>query len=90
MTTEVLMQLLLQFGLVPGLFVWLLFTNQKEHNTERINSLDREKQLMEHITKSDEALAQFATSLNKIGETLNGVDKSMCFLQRDVEQLKAR
>jgi hypothetical protein len=90
MTTEVMMQLLLQFGLVPGLFVWLLFTNQKEHKVARESSQTREQRLMEHIAKSDETLTQFAVSLSKIGETLNTIDKSMGYLQRDVENLKAR
>jgi septal ring factor EnvC (AmiA/AmiB activator) len=90
MTPEVMSQLILQFGVVPGLFVWLLFTNQKEHKISRESSQTREQQLMEHISKSDETLNQFATSLAKIGETLNTIDKSMCYLQRDVEGLKAK
>ena len=90
MTTEVMMQLLLQFGLVPGLFVWLLFTNQKEHRVARESSQLRERQLMEHISKSDETLTQFAISLSKLGETLNTIDKSMGYLQRDVEKLKEK
>jgi len=44
--------------------------------------------LMEHISKSDETLNRFAASLAKIGETMNGMDKSMGYLQRDVEALK--
>ena len=88
MTTEVISQLLLQFGVVPGLFIWLLFNNQKEHKISRESSQTREQQLMEHIAKSDETLNQFAASLAKIGETLNTIDKSMCYLQRDVEELK--
>ena len=83
MTTEVIMQLALQFGLVPGLFVWLLVSNQKEHKFEREKSQEREVKLMEHISKSDE-------TLTKIGETLAQIDKSMAFLQRDVEELKAK
>lgn len=90
MTTEVLMQLALQFGLVPGLFVWLLFTNQKEHRSEREKSQERERQLMESLSKSDRVLEDFAKSLAKIGETLDGMDKNMGYLQRDVEELKAK
>ena len=90
MTTEVISQLLLQFGVVPGLFIWLLFNNQKEHKISRESSQTREQQLMEHIAKSDEALNKFADSLAKIGETLNTIDKSMAFLQRDVEDLKTK
>jgi len=88
MTTEVISQLILQFGVVPGLFIWLLFNNQKEHKISRESSQTREQQLMEHIAKSDETLNQFAASLAKIGETLNTIDKSMSYLQRDVENLK--
>jgi len=90
MTTEVLSQLLLQFGVVPGLFIWLLFNNQKEHKISRESSQTREQQLMEHIAKSDETLNHFAASLAKIGETLNTIDKSMGYLQRDVESLKEK
>jgi archaellum component FlaC len=90
MTTEVMMQLLLQFGLVPGLFVWLLYNNQSEHKIEREKSQERERQLMEHIQKSDENMNKFADSLSKIGETMNTIDKSMGYLQRDVEGLKKR
>ena len=83
MTAEVIMQLLLQFGLVPGLFVYLLFDTRKEHKEQIEESRLREQQLMQHIAKSDE-------TLTKIGETLNLIDKSMAFLQRDVEELKAK
>lgn len=88
MTTEVMMQLLLQFGLVPGLFVWLLYNNQREHKFEREKSQERERQLMEHIAKSDENMNKFADSLSKIGDTMNTIDKSLCYLQKDVENLK--
>ena len=88
MTTEVIAQLCLQFGLVPGLFVWLLFTNQKEHKSDREKSQERERKLMEHLSKSDENMNKFASSLEKIGETMNSLDKSMGYLQRDVEELK--
>lgn len=90
MTTEVIVQLILQFGLIPGLFVWLLYNNQKEHKTEREKSQEREQQLMEHISKSDKTLDNFAASLAKLGETMNSLDKNMGYLQRDVEDLKAK
>jgi septal ring factor EnvC (AmiA/AmiB activator) len=87
---EVVAQLILTVGVVPTLLVFLVYSDRKERKEEREKSQDRERQLMDHISKSDETLNQFAASLAKIGDTLNGMDKSMGYLQRDVEELKAK
>ena len=99
MTPEVIAQLAVQFGLIPTLVIYLVYTDRKDRNerearyiedtkVEREKSQERERQLMNHIAKSDENMNKFADSLDKIGETLNGMDKSLNYLQKDVEGLK--
>ena len=90
MTAEAITQMILTVGVVPALLVFLVYSDRRERKEEREKSQEREIKLMEHISKSDEALNQFAASMAKIGETMNTIDKSMCYLQRDVEALKAK
>ncbi len=88
MTMDVLVQLILTAGIIPALLVYLVFTDRVERKAEREKSQEREVKLMEHISKSDATLNQFAESLRQIGDTMNSMDKSMGYLQRDVEELK--
>lgn len=88
MTPEVIAQMVLSIGVVPTLLFFLVYSDRKERKEEREKSQNREIKLMEHISKSDENMNKFASSLEKIGETLNSLDKSMGYLQRDVEELK--
>ena len=90
MTAEVITQLILSVGVVPTLLVFLVYSDRKERKDERDKSQGREIKLMEHISKSDENMNKFASSLEKIGDTMNSLDKSMGYLQRDVEELKAK
>ena len=88
MTPEVVAQMILTVGVVPTLLVFLVYSDRKERKEEREKSMDRERALMEHIAKSDENMNKFADSLDKISDTLNGMDRNMGYLQRDVEELK--
>lgn len=101
MTPDVIAQFAIQFGLVPTLVIYLVYTDRKDRNEretrymedakgEREKAQERERAYMDHISKSDENMNKFAESLSKIGETLNTIDKSMCYLQRDVEELKSK
>ena len=83
-------QMILSIGVVPTLLVFLVYSDRKERKDEREKSQNREVKLMEHIGKSDENMNKFASSLEKIGDTMNSLDKSMGYLQRDVEELKAK
>jgi len=86
----VIAQMILSIGVVPTLLVFLVYSDRKERKDEREKSQNREVKLMEHIGKSDENMNKFASSLEKIGDTMNSLDKSMGYLQRDVEELKAK
>jgi len=89
MTPEVITQLILSVGVVPTLLVFLVYSDRKERKEEREKSMNREISLMDHISKADENMSKFASSLEKIGDTMNSLDKSLCYLQRDVEDLKS-
>jgi len=90
LTPEVIAQMILSIGVVPTLLVFLVYSDRKERKDEREKSQCREVKLMEHIGKSDENMNKFASSLEKIGDTMNSLDKSMGYLQRDVEELKGK
>jgi len=90
LSPEVIAQMILSIGVVPTLLVFLVYSDRKERKDEREKSQNREVKLMEHIGKSDENMNKFASSLEKIGDTMNSLDKSMGYLQRDVEELKAK
>lgn len=81
MTGEMIVQIAMSCGVIPALFVWLLFDTRKEHKEQIVKAEEREKQLMQHIEKSDE-------TQRKICETLNSMDKTMTCLQHDIEALK--
>jgi len=88
MDVATIVEAAIRLGVIPSLFVYLLFDTRKEHAEQIKEAHDRERQLMESLAKSDGVLENFAASLNKIGETLNGMDRSLSFLQKDVENLK--
>lgn len=74
MTAEVIVQLTMSLGVIPGLFIWLLFDTRKEHKEQIQESKERERQLMAHIEKSDENQREIVTTLK--------------LMQRDIEELK--
>jgi len=90
MTSEMVVQLVMSFGIVPGLFVWLLFDTRKEHREQIGNSQERESKLMDHIRKSDDTQHEISLSITKISDTINSMDKTMGYLQKDVEELKGK
>ena len=108
MTPDMIFQMVLNYGVVPALLVFLVYSDRGERKSERAKSQereerliaeakverdksqDREDKLMFHIGKADANMSNFASSLEKIGDTMNSLDKSLCYLQRDVEDIKAK
>jgi len=137
LTTEVLVQLVLSFGVVPSLLVYLVYTDRQsrkeereerklemgraqdrelrmikesqdredkmlkesqdrenkileEARIEREKAQERERKFMDHISKADENMKNFSVSIKQMGDTMNTIDKSMSYLQRDVEALRAK
>jgi len=88
MNAEVITQMILTVGVVPALLVFLVYSDRKERKEERDKSQERELKLMQHISKSDENMNKFADSLAKVSGIMDNIDRSMGYLQRDVEDLK--
>jgi len=94
MDTEIIIQLITTFGIIPALFVWLLMyimgENKKDKADSRVReaalieeSRKREVALMEHISKSDIVLSEIMRSIEHI-------NSNMCTVQTDVAILKER
>ena len=83
MTTEIVIQLISMFGIIPALFVWLLMYIMAENKKDKEDSRKREIILMEHISKSDILLAEIMKSVER-------VNASMGLIQLDIAILKER
>ena len=83
MTTEIVIQLISMFGIIPALFVWLLMYIMSENKKDKEDSRNREITLMEHISKSDILLAEIMKSVER-------VNASMGLIQLDIAILKER
>lgn len=137
MTTDVLVQLVLSFGVVPSLLVYLVYTDRQsrkeereerklemgraqerelrmmkeaqeredkmaresqerenkileEAKIERDKAQERERKFMDHIAAADENMKNFSISIKQMGDTMNTIDKSMNYLQRDVEAMRVK
>lgn len=83
MTTEVVIQLVTSFGIIPALFVWLLMYIMAENKKDKDESRKREIVLMEHIGKSDIILSEIMRSIEHINSNVS-------IVQTDVAILKER
>jgi hypothetical protein len=83
MTTEIVIQLITSFGIIPALFVWLLMYIMAENKKDKEESRKREVILMEHIARSDILLAEIMKSVER-------VNASMGMIQVDIAILKER
>jgi len=90
LTPEVAVQLVMSLGVIPGLFVWLLFDTRSEHKKEKEESRKREDALMEHIKKSDETQSAIMKSTEQISASQQSMQNNMSLMQRDIEDLKKR
>lgn len=83
MTGTEIVQLILQVGVIPALFVWLLMYVMAEHKKDKEDSRKREDFLTEHIRKSDETQAAIMKSVEQISI-------SQALMQKDIERLKLK
>jgi len=105
MTTEVVIQLVTSFGIIPALFVWLLMyimaenKKDKEESRKREAALieesrSRESSLMEESRKRENTLMEHISKsdsvLTEIMKSVENINNSMCTVQIDVAILKER
>ncbi|HUV84283.1 MAG TPA: hypothetical protein VMV86_01155 [Methanosarcinales archaeon] len=83
MEPKTIIELVMALGVIPGLFVWLLFDTRKEHAVERLRSENREVELLSHIQKSDETQGRITESISKISD-------NMIAMRKDIEHLKSK
>lgn len=83
MATEVIIQLVTSFGIIPALFVWLLMYVMSENKKDKEESRKRESLLMEHISRSDALLDEIMKSVER-------VNNSMGIIQVDIAIMKGR
>ena len=83
MTTEIVIQLISMFGIIPALFVWLLMYIMSENKKDKEDSRKREIVLMEHISKSD-------ILMTGIMQSIENVNNSVGLIQTDIAILKER
>jgi len=82
-TPEVFVQLVMALGVIPALFVCLLFYTLKQHQADKLKSEQREQKLLKHIEKSDETHLEISGSIKEMSV-------SMQLMQKDIEILKDR
>ena len=66
MSLEMLLQLVMGFGVLPGLFVWLLLHVLKEHKADKEESRHREEKLMAHLEKTNESHERIAKAMESL------------------------
>jgi hypothetical protein len=71
----------MSLGVLPALFVWLLIDTRKEHKSDKEKAEHRERELLDHIQKSDETQREITNSITKISD-------NMFKMQLDIENLK--
>jgi transcriptional regulator of met regulon len=93
-TPETIIQIVVNLGVIPGLFVWLLTDTRKDSKKrEEIlhiqikdlneESTKRQTEWIEHMTKSDIMQQEFLLSLKEIS-------RSQTTMEKDIEILKER
>ena len=92
MSAEVIVQLVMSLGVIPGLFIYLLFDTRKESKEQLKSSMEREvkqilasnereARLLEHLRSSDE-------THKDISESVKLISNNFISMQKDVEYLK--
>jgi hypothetical protein len=93
-TPETIIQIVVNLGVIPGLFIWLLTdTRSDSKKREEIlhaqvkglneESAKRQNEWIEHMTKSDMMQQEFLLSLKEIS-------RSQTTMEKDIEILKER
>lgn len=77
MKTEIIMQLIVNLGVIPGLFVWLLYDTRKEHREDKKQSKHREERLMIHLDKVSTSLENISRSQEKIEMRMERIENSV-------------
>ena len=90
MTETQIIQLVLQVGVIPALFIWLLMYVMNEHKKDKEDSRKREDSLMDHIRKSDDTQSAIMLSIGQISTSQQGMQTNMALMQRDIEALKRK
>jgi len=91
-SAEVIIQLVMSLGVIPGLFIYLLFDTRKESKEQLKTSMEREvkqilasnereARLLEHLRSSDE-------THKDISENVKLISNNFISMQKDVEYLK--
>lgn len=101
MSTEVILQLVLGLGVLPGLFVYLLFDTRKNDKEREDKSIIREDKLQERLQKqlnsSAERESKLLNHLQKsdstnaeISKSIRTISDNFISMQKDIEYLKTK
>lgn len=77
MTPELIIQLVMTFGIIPGLFVWLLFHTINEHKKDKELSQGREEKLMEHQSQLNKTIERNTTILEKLEMRTERIERQL-------------